>query len=157
MSTPGTKPAPVSLQLLKGKGDGKDSGGREIKHPPKFKREAPAKPDTLSDLAACMWDQIVEELEGLDVLKRIDGPALAMACETYAAWHDARDLRIARGLTTSGSTGQLTTAPWVTIERAAAKDFRAWCSEFGLTPSAEMRLAKGSDDGADEDNPFAGN
>jgi P27 family predicted phage terminase small subunit len=32
-------------------------------------------------------------------------------------------------------------APWVAVVEAASKDLRAWCSEFGFTPSAEAKLS----------------
>lgn len=151
----GRKAQPAALQLLKGRGDGKDSGGREVKHPPKFKRIAPEKPDDLVGPAAEIWDDIVDSLENLDLLKTVDGPALRIACETYGRWAEARQMRIDRGILCQTSQGQ-GVAPWVRVEESAGKEFRAWCAEFGLTPSAEMKLAKGSDGGDSEDNPFDG-
>lgn len=152
----GRKAQPAALQLVKGRGDGKDSGGRPVKHPPKFKREAPVKPDDMSDVASALWDELVNELEDLDLLKLADGSALRIACETFHRWVEARQLRMEQGLTTVTGDGSLKKAPWVSVEEAASKEFRAWCSEFGLTPSAEMRLAKDSGDGDAGDNPFAG-
>lgn len=151
--TAGRKPEPLGLKLIKGRGDGKDSGGREIKHPPKFAREAPPKPDDMTGVAAEIWDVIVEQLEALDVLKVVDGAALRMACETYARWQEARDTRAQRGITVTTSQG-VGVAPWVRVEESASKEFRAWCAEFGLTPAAEMKLAKDTGDGGTEDNPF---
>lgn len=150
----GRKAEPVALKLIKGKGNGKDSGGREIKHPPKFHRTAPEKPVDMDGVASDTWDQIVEALEALDVLKEVDGPALRIACETYARWMEARDQRAKRGITAPTSQG-VGVAPWVRVEEAASKEFRAWCAEFGLTPAAEMKLAKDTGDGGTEDNPFA--
>lgn len=150
----GRKPQPAALKLLKGQGDGKDSGGRPVPAPPKFKRQAPEKPDGMSDEAAAVWDEIVTALEDVDVLKELDGPALLMACETYARWVTARDMRLSRGILSQTSQGP-GVAPWVRVEESAAKDFRAWCAEFGLTPSAEMKLAKDVGDGAEDSNPFA--
>lgn len=150
----GRKPQPAALKLLKGQGDGKDSGGRAVPVPPKFKRQAPEKPEGMSPAAAEVWDEIVEALEDVDVLKEVDGPALLMACETYARWVTARDMRIARGITAATSQGT-GVAPWVRVEESAAKDFRAWCAEFGLTPSAEMKIAKDVGDGPEDTNPFS--
>lgn len=153
----GRKPAPAALQLVKGTGDGKDSGGRPIKTPPKFKRIAPSKPDSMSEQASLIWDEIVSALEALNILKEIDGAALEMACETYARWYEARQERISRGITAATTQG-VGVAPWVRVEESAGKEFRAWCAEFGLTPSAEMKIAKDVSSGGDGegDNPFAG-
>jgi P27 family predicted phage terminase small subunit len=155
----GRKPKPHGLRLLEGRGDGRDSGGREIKPPPGFQRLPPPKPEGMSEVAAELWDRIVPELQRLQVTKPIDGPALEMMCETYARWHAARQLRLDRvrdddpdaGLLAMNSQGK-NTAPWVGVEERAAKEFRAWCSEFGLTPAAESKIGGGGDDG--DDNPF---
>ena len=40
------------------------------------------------------------------------------------------------------------------VERASA-EFRAWCSEFGLSPAAEHKLSSPETDPGEE-NPFAG-
>jgi P27 family predicted phage terminase small subunit len=88
--------------------------------------------------------------------------ALEMACETYSRWHDARRVRFemaldsevpGHGLLGVNSQG-LVAAPWVGIEERAAKDFRAWCNEFGLTPAAEMKLATTDPKAPGDDNPF---
>lgn len=157
----GRKARPHGLKVIEGRGNGKDSGGREIKPPPGFTRLPPAKPEGMSPQAAELWDQLVDELQRLQVTKPIDGPALEMACETYARWHAARQMRIDHARSEAGTEGLLsvnsqglTTAPWVGVEERAAKEFRAWCSEFGLTPAAESKIGGGGDDGAD--NPFGG-
>jgi P27 family predicted phage terminase small subunit len=43
--------------------------------------------------------------------------------------------------------------PALRIAETASKEYRAWCSEFGLTPSSEGRLAPRKESGGDE-NPF---
>jgi P27 family predicted phage terminase small subunit len=172
----GRKSRPHGLKLIEGRGNGKDSGGRDLKPPPGFTRLPPEKPDGMSPTAADLWDRIVPELQRLQVTKPIDGPALEMLCETYARWHAARDMRLdaerrrvafesegkyvemvldsdGAGLLGRNSQGW-TTAPWVGVEERAAKEFRAWCSEFGLTPAAESKIGGGGDDA--DDNPFGG-
>jgi phage terminase small subunit len=32
-------------------------------------------------------------------------------------------------------------SPLVRVESEASREFRAWCSEFGLTPAAEAKLS----------------
>lgn len=49
-----------------------------------------------------------------------------------------------------------TANPALGAQMKAQAAIRAWCAEFGLTPSAEMRLGKTGDDGEGETNPFAG-
>jgi P27 family predicted phage terminase small subunit len=153
---PSPKPRPTSLRLLEGRSEGRDSGGRPVAEVPAFRRIPPTKPADLSADASLLWDSIVDELARVQVLKPVDAAALQMACETYARWCEARRLRVENGILATNSQGQVR-APWVAIEEQAGKDYRAWCAEFGLTPSAELRLAgaaKGANDGGDE-NPFA--
>lgn len=162
---PSPKARHANLKLVEGRGNGRDSGGRKIKTPPAFHRVTPDKPKFLSPHAAQLWDRVVDELPRLGLLKDLDGPALEMLCETYGVWRDAVDLRKGAkeaaprtgGLMNSNSQG-LVTAPWLKVEHEAAREFRALCGEFGLTPSAEMRLA-GPTQGTGEPqtaNPFSG-
>ena len=159
----GRRPAPAALKLLEGTAPGRDSGGKRLKAPPGFARAVPHRPDDLSPYAAEMWDAIVADLPSAGLLKKLDGFALRVGCETYARWREAVDLRRQaaadrpehKGMAVRTSQG-LTGAPWVGVEERASREFRAWCAEFGLTPSAEMRLAKETSDGdGDDDNPFA--
>lgn len=149
------KPRPAALRLLEGRSEGRDSGGRPVAEVPNFRRIPPSKPADLSADASRLWDEIVAELSRVQVLKPVDAAALQMACETYARWCEARRLRVERGILSENSQGMVR-APWVAVEEQAGKDFRSWCAEFGLTPSAEMRLAgAGTKEASDGDsNPF---
>jgi P27 family predicted phage terminase small subunit len=141
----GRTPKPAHLKLAGGRGNGTDSGGRVVPEPPPFKRAPPVKPDDLSPAASRMWDQVVEGLGSVDSLKSIDSFALEALCEAYARWHTAKTERLADGLTTFTSQGQGVN-PLVRVEAEASREFRAWCSEFGLTPAAEMKIAGAGDD-----------
>ena len=150
---------PASLRIVEGRGTRKDgqqtdSGGRVVKDGPGFTREAPPRPDTLSPDAAWLWDQVVDQMETLGLLKPLDGPALEIACETFARWRSAVRMRADDGMLAENSQGRVT-APWVGIEERAAMSFRQWAAEFGFTPAAEKALAGGgSDDSGGDDNPF---
>lgn len=159
------KPRHANLKLVEGRRPGVDSGGRKIATPPPFRRIPPERPDYLSPLAADLWDLIVAELPRLGLLKELDGPSLEMLCETYARWRTCIAMRqdaekrapLTGGIIAKGSQG-FSVAPWVAAETQASKEFRGWCSEYGLTPSAEMRVA-GQTVGPgepSEHNPFAG-
>ena len=154
------KAAPAQLRLVGGRGTRKDgtptdSGGRPIEQAPKFSRSAPAKPDDLSDDAAILWELVVDQMLSVGLLKPLDGPALAVACENYARWKEAVRFRQANALLSKNSQG-LVTAPWIGIEERASREFRAWAAEFGFTPAAERALATGetNDPGGTGDNPF---
>lgn len=154
---------PAALKLLKGRGNGTDSGGRKVERGPAFRREPPQAPEWLTAEARAEWDRVVPGLERLDILKAEDRAVLAAYCETWARFVEAtRDIQT-NGLTiTNHSTRKdgtesewTTTNPAVGIASAAGRELRSFAAQFGLTPSSEAALAKGSDDGDEDDNPFA--
>lgn len=101
------------------------------------------KPDHLSDDASEMWDRMVAALSDIDVLLPIDVPSLEIACEAYARWKEAVAFRRERGVLAKGGNRGVITAPWVGIEERASAQFRAFASEFGLTPLARGAIAGG--------------
>lgn len=152
----GRKSAPTGLKLLEGRGKGKDSGGREVKPAPAFRRLPPTKPEDLTPAAAELWQEFVAELQRLQLLAPIHGPALEMACEAYARWKDAKERLGFTGMTYTSDTGLVKTHPLVGIVERASAEFRAWCAEFGLSPAAESKLVAPAKEGDGEENPFAG-
>ena len=153
----GRPSAPRGLRIIQGgtTKDGKpiDSGGRHIEDGPNFDRALPAKPTHLSKDADWLWDRVIEQMKDTGILKPLDGPALEAACETFARWREAVQRRQKYGMLGKNSQG-VVTAPWVGIEERASKEFRAWCSEFGITPAAERHLRAESPGNNATDNPF---
>lgn len=152
----GRKAAPAGLKLLEGRGRGKDSGGREVVPPPNFRRLPPGKPADLSPEADALWDELVGELQRLQLLKPIDGPALQIAVEAFARWKEAGRALAADGLTYVAPSGLVKVNPLVGVVERASAEFRAWAAEFGLSPAAERKLTAPAADVGDEENPFAG-
>ncbi|MBP5922170.1 MULTISPECIES: phage terminase small subunit P27 family [Streptomyces] len=158
----GRTPQPVALKLLKGRADGRDSGGRPVALAPAFRRIAPKPPTWLSREAAAEWRRVVPGLQRLDLLKEEDRAMLAAYCETWSTFVQATRTVNREGITdtvtTMSASGSETTRtvqhPAVAIARSAGRELRAMAVQFGLTPSSEQALARGADDGED-DNPFA--
>lgn len=167
------KPRPVALKLLEGRGHGRDSGGRKIAETPLFKRLPPDAPEWLPAEAQAEWDRVVPELARLELTKPVDRAALTAYVLTWQRLVDASKLieenqeftvitrdddgkvidseRLnGRGLLSTNSQG-VVRAPWVAIIEAASKDLRAWCAEFGFTPSAESKLSVQEADNGEED------
>ena len=107
----------------------------------------------MSERASWLWDQIIEQMRGVGLLKPLDAASLEILCETYARWKAAAQMRKDNDITSNNSQG-LVAAPWIGIEERAGKEFRAWCSEYGLTPAAERNLVPDAEK-EDADNPFA--
>lgn len=148
----GRKSAPLKLKLLKGRGEGRDSGGRKLVEAPRFLRLPPTKPADLSDLASDHWDLIVDELQRLEILKPIDAGSLVMLCEIWARWKTAQSIIEKEGLTIETSQG-VGRHPAVAIAEVAERSYRSAAAEFGLSPASESKLASKGPSG-DDDNPF---
>lgn len=154
---PSPKPRPAHLKLMQGRSPGKDSGDRPVKLPPGFVRLPPTPPDWLPAVARDEWDRVVPEMQRLQLLKPPDGAALAAYCMAWARFVESSAIVAAEGMVIhDDKLGRSQRHPALLTAEAASKELRAWCGEFGLTPSAENRLstAKG-DDGREDENPFA--
>lgn len=138
----------------------------------------PVAPAYLSPHARECWDKLVPELEHLGLLAILDGPSFELACETYALARYALeelkprkkdgtpDRRIKRPSLLDvdrAHAGMTKKNPAFTIYAQASREFRAWCVEFGLSPSARasLRPAAGRGPGevpddVDDDDAFFG-
>jgi P27 family predicted phage terminase small subunit len=95
----------------------------------------------------------------LEITKEIDAAALAAYCEIWSLFRTACESVRADGLTVTntGKDGaeQHAPNPTVGVMLKAAAQLRAWCGEFGLTPSSEMRITKPEVPNAGQaENPF---
>lgn len=151
----GRKGQHPTLKLLNGTGrkEGQDAAGRPIAEPVPFARDLPKKPEVLSEDASWLWDQVIEQMSTIGVLKPLDAASLEVACETFARWREAVRFRYENALLSKNSQG-VVAAPWVGIEERAGKDFRSWCAEFGFTPAAEKNLIADTAGNSSSGTPF---
>lgn len=151
----GRTAAPANLRLVNGRGDGKDSGGREVPPTPAFKRIPPNPPSWLSREAKAEWKRIVPELARLELLKTVDRAALTVYVETWATYVEA--IREARrgGMSIETESGAVKRNPAIAASHEAAALLRGMAQEFGLTPSSESKLGLLSRHGDLDENPFS--
>jgi P27 family predicted phage terminase small subunit len=152
---------PPGLKLLNGRSEGRDSGGRPVKQPPRFERCAPAMPNDLDDVARAEWTRVVDALEPLDQLKEADYTALKVHCDTCSTYEAAlKQVRAEGFVVVSAKTGVPHKNPAQSVVEVCRMHIARFAAEFGLTPASERNLGKGEDSGvsADDDtwNPFAG-
>lgn len=145
-------PVPAKLRLLNGKAPGRDSGGRVVKETPGFTRLPPVAPNWLPNEARAEWDRVVPELQRLQLTKTIDGAALSAYCLAWSRVVAAQAIINAEGILSENSQGKVR-HPAVLALESATRELMAWTHEFGLTPSAEQRVAKQTDAPPDS-NPF---
>jgi P27 family predicted phage terminase small subunit len=150
LGVPGRKPKPTALKLLEG-----NPGNRPIPDVPEPRRIAPKCPSWLSKEAKREWKRIAPELERLGLLTQIDATALAAYCTAYARWREAEEIIAKEGMTYENERlGRIAQRPEVAIARQMMAQVRAFCTEFGLTPSARGRMTMPEAPNDDEDNPF---
>jgi P27 family predicted phage terminase small subunit len=135
MSTRGRKPKPTSVKQLQGNPGKRPLNKREPKPLTEVKR-----PWGLGrGLAGKFWDEHAPELERLEVLTGVDGPAFRLAAEHYSLAIEAlKELR-AEGLTIEGRDGPKK-HPLAQIARDNSMAFKSYAVEFGMTPSSRARL-----------------
>jgi P27 family predicted phage terminase small subunit len=134
MSTRGRKPKPTKLKELQGNPGKRPISRREPKP------ELPAKkPRGMSRGAKRFWDDHAGELERLSILTGVDTSAFRLAAEHYAiALQAARELH-QEGLTVEGRDGPKKN-PLAQVFKDNALAFKAFATEFGMTPSSRTRL-----------------
>lgn len=131
-------------------------------------------PGHLSPFARECWDRHAPELEHLGLLTVLDAGSFELACECYAIAREALEQMRPRrsdgqadGRThrrevidvDRGHAGNLRKHPAFSVFNMAQNSYKAWCVEFGLTPSSRVALrpgragalpAEGGEDDGDE-------
>lgn len=131
----GPKPIPTALKLVRG-----NPGCRPLnKNEPQPTRGVGPCPEGLSDVARAEWGKVVPELERLGMLALVDSPSLEAYCDAIAVMREARREIKKHGIMTEGERGYVKN-PAVAIQKEAALLVRQFAAEFGLTPSARVRL-----------------
>jgi P27 family predicted phage terminase small subunit len=150
VAVPGRKPKPTALKILEG-----NPGHRPIVETPKPRPIAPECPSWLTDEAKAEWQRVAPALERLGLLTEVDGTALAAYCEAYSRWRAAEEIIAREGLTYENvRLGRIAQHPAVPIARQMMDQIRAYCSEFGLTPSARGRMTLPEVPSGEDDSPF---
>lgn len=138
--TAGRKPKPTELKLLTG-----NPGKRAVRRAPAAGRQrlrAPGPPEWLPEDGQQEWRRVAPLLLAMRVLRDTDLTALAVYCEAYARYREARrDLDTNMGMYTDTGTGSIKAHPATTILNQALAQMRAFMVEFGMTPSARVRVA----------------
>ncbi|MCZ8518874.1 phage terminase small subunit P27 family [Paenibacillus caseinilyticus] len=154
----GRPPKPTHLKVLTG-----NPGKRPLnENEPKPKPIAPKCPSWLDSEAKKEWKRVAPELEKLGLLTVVDGATFAAYCQSWSLYHSAQRAVIAwqkkyKKLTmtytnTLGAENEVP-IPEIAIAEKALKQVKAFCTEFGLTPSARgrMRLPSGGEEDEFED------
>ena len=151
----GRSPQPIPLKILKGRSTTKDIAGRPIPAVPCFERGVPDAPPWLSDEAREVWEATAPELDSLGSLKIQDGLVFTALCETWATYAAAiRAVREQGIVLLNPETGHAHKNPLLTAAEVAGRDLLRFAAQFGLTPVAEVSLAKPAKPDTGDDDPF---
>ena len=102
-------------------------------------------PKWLDDEARKVWAELVPMLEGMGVLTRIDGHALARYCRLWSRWRKAESFIEEKGemyplRDDNGRVKCFMQWPQVAIANKLAQQLTRLEQEFGMTPSARARI-----------------
>ena len=143
------RPKPTAIKKLEG-----NPGKRPLNQlEPLPDPTPPTCPSWLPYQARAEWKRIVPELERLGLLTMVDRAALAGYCEAYARW-----MKAAKELKTGFTNDELAETketrdgqtiiivkrekkPEVDIAKDALNQVKAFCVEFGLTPSSRGKMS----------------
>ena len=145
---PGPKPKPTNLKVLQG-----NPGHQKLKKAePQPRPIRPDCPKFLNAKARAIWHGIIEELDYMGVVTRVDESTLAAYC---AAYEEAQRLDVflnKEGLTvTSAQSGYIQQRPEVAIRNKAWDRVAKFGPELGIGAASRTRIeVKGQDD-SDED------
>ncbi len=144
----GRPKTPTNLKILNG-----NPGKRPLpKNEPKPAPITPNRPAWVTGEGKKMWDRLVPELEKLGLITIVDGEAFAAACHSWGTYVECQKFFKKKDPSTkkkNGRTYEYTNSqgstniierPEVKIGQKALGEFRAFCSEFGLTPAARTRI-----------------
>lgn len=141
MGQRGPKPIPANVHLLKGNPSKKRLS--TLADGARVPIEIPACPPVLDAEAKREWKRISHELEKLGLIAKVDRGPLAVYCAAWSRWVKAE-----KKLKSLDDAGLIETTPngyqqigvWLQISNRAAEQIKSYMSEFGMTPSARVRV-----------------
>ena len=151
MGSRGPTPTPTPIKLDRGSW----RGVSESKKCVTAQTGKPRCPAWLDPKAKQAWKAIIPELEKLGVIATCDGKALALLCEAFAEWKNAKEKVSKMGevipiKNPDGSLKYLQQNPYVSIARKSGSDLLRLLREFGLTPASRTRIEIATQNDQDE-------
>jgi len=141
MGKRGPAPKPTALKLIDG-----NPGRRAInRKEPKPTAIIPKCPPWLSAAAKKEWRRVVPELERMGLMTIVDAAALTGYCVSWARLIEAQKFIEEHGMfyTVKDKVGQLKSmnkVPHISISEKAMDSMKAFCKEFGFTPSSRSGM-----------------
>jgi P27 family predicted phage terminase small subunit len=146
----GRKPKPTALKLLAG-----NPGKRPLnQNEPQYESVEDALPTELqsdkNQIAAKEWRRIIPLLTASGVATEVDRTLLIAYCSEYQKYIEAEKMLAEHGMFMRTKAGFLGLNPYVKVSRASLDMLIRLSSEFGMTPTARVKLNLEPGDKEDE-------
>lgn len=134
----GPAPKPVTLRVLHG--DPKKSRTDLIE--PAARPVTNADPPVWMDPAArAVWEEVIDELEAMGVLRQCDLYVVAAFVAAYRTFEQAAQVVAKGGTLIKGQKGNLVRNPAAAVQRDAMNMVRLLGRELGMSPAARTMMA----------------
>ena len=120
------------------KGRHKSTWTKKTKQAPVTSR--PSCPKELTGLARECFLRLVDQLEELGVLAKIDSHLITIYADSWETYLTAIEHMKKNGMTQRSESGRESLSPWVQIKKDADKSMQMIASSFGLTPQSRKKL-----------------
>jgi P27 family predicted phage terminase small subunit len=114
----------------------------------------PEPPYAMPEATLRIWEQSVADLETMGIASPVDRYQIAGYCEAAVLFERASALVRDCSIVEQGAHGPVVAKATV-VQRHAALLLLKLAQEFGLTPSARMRIELPGSDRSGKPNPFA--
>lgn len=135
MSAQGRKPKPASLRQLEG-----NPGKREIKEPIASSNKFPSCPSWVCEHGKREWNRMAKILDPLKLVDDIHRATFAVYCHNYGLMVEYAKKIEQYGDTVENNYGYIKKSPYVEMFNQAEASMQKAAVEFGLTPSAQVRI-----------------
>ena len=116
--------------------------GKKAKPVPDLNASCPIMPRSLKGKQAKFWKLIVPLLHEENYLKKIDGPALDLLCDSWCFYQEIKEKISADTLTAKTEKNNIIQHPLISVRNSAYKQLAGMLTEFGMTPSARVKMTR---------------
>lgn len=134
----GPSPTPTATKILMGNPGKRPINENEPK--PEKPKRCPSPPKWLAPEAKKEWRRVAPYLFRVGLLTEADLTALSVYCQNVAVFMDASVRLANEGPVVDNGKGQKVRNPAQASAASAANIIKAFCAEFGLTPSSRTRM-----------------
>lgn len=142
MATPGTKPVPTALKIIRGNPGRRPLTQNEFKPvsgPPKCPRHVTGE-------ARKEWDRLSKEFAAVGLLTGVDRGMLAMMCTAWGDHVEAREAmaqakeQLGTGMFVKSPNDYPMQSPWMAVSNKSLEIYHKLAVEFGMSPSSRTRV-----------------